>query len=144
VVPVVLGLTAGWATMQPAVSSLHGAHGALGGAEFFVASFFALTLLMLHPYDTRMSDCAVLRPIQWCGVRCYSMYLVHYPIAVLLGNAAMMAGLTSNAALLAVTLPGVIASVVGVSAVFHRWCEVPWLNRPRRAEESSPAAVAVT
>ena len=56
----------------------------------FVASLFAALLVLLHSRDAALARVRWLRPVQWCGVMCYSLYLVHLPVVKVL-----RAGLTT-------------------------------------------------
>ena len=49
--------------------------------SLFVASAFAAIALILHHWDARLARSTVLKPLQICGMMCYSLYLVHLPIS---------------------------------------------------------------
>lgn len=54
-----------------------------GGA---IGAVFACILVVLHPFDSTLSSIRILWPLQWCGQRCYSIYLVHWPVCKLLAT----------------------------------------------------------
>src|SRR5207244_9534568 len=44
-----------------------------------VAFSFAGSLVLLRKHDRFIDEARILRPVRWCGTRCYSLYLVHWP-----------------------------------------------------------------
>jgi len=56
-----------------ALHSTPEAGGVIGGV-------FAIVLLVLHPCDTWLATHRLMTPMQWCGERCYSIYLMHWPV----------------------------------------------------------------
>jgi len=101
-----------------------------GRQERLVAFAFALTILLVHPYDRRMAAHPFARLIAKCGIRCYSIYLVHWPICKILSHALYLAGIQSTAATLAITLPLCMASVLAAGWLFHHLVEQRFLNAP--------------
>jgi len=95
-----------------------------------VAAAFAVVALALKQYDGRLSEARYLRPLHWCGVRCYSMYLVHWPIVKLVSRIAWDAGIRSAGATLAISLPLAITATTVAAALFHRHVERRFLNTP--------------
>lgn len=41
---------------------------------------FAIILIALYPHDETISSWKIVQPLRWCGVRCYSIYLMHWPV----------------------------------------------------------------
>lgn len=98
-------------------------------AGIVVAFAFALLLGWLHPFDAATSRPRVLAPLRWCGVRCYSLYLVHGPVVVLLKWNLYRLGVTSNLGTLLVTVPVCVAAVLVPSALFHHFVERRFQSR---------------
>ena len=68
---------------------------------------------------------------------CYSLYLVHAPLAAVLGWNLYRWGLDTPAEALLVTVPVVTAASLAVGQLFHRVVERRFLNPPHRP--SAPA-----
>jgi peptidoglycan/LPS O-acetylase OafA/YrhL len=98
--------------------------------EFVYASLFGIVLLGLHRWDARISSAPALRPLRFCGTICYSLYLVHWPVAKLVSHGTYLAGLTSPEMILFVSTPIGILSSIGAGALFHRHVERRFLNTP--------------
>jgi len=121
-----------------------GAMSALGGipvwAEFpqgvpaYLVTAFAFALLLggLHRFDAVVADARLFTPLRWCGVRCYSLYLIHGPIVVLVKWNLYRLGVASNAGTLFVTVPACLTAALIPSALFHRWVEARFVSRPAR------------
>src|ERR1017187_6137825 len=73
--------------------------------ELAVGILFATLLLFLRPFDARLAASRPSAPLMWCGTMCYSLYLVHWPIAKLLSSAAWSLRMTSWPLTLFVTVP---------------------------------------
>ncbi|MCM2270723.1 MAG: acyltransferase [Thermoanaerobaculia bacterium] len=108
---------------------------------FFAASF-ALVALALKPKDGSLSSARLLRPLLWCGVRCYSIYLLHWPLGKLISRLAWDLGIQSATATLALTVPAAIVATVGAAALFHRYVERRFLNSPRGEPSSAVSGFA--
>ena len=121
-----------------------------GDAHIAVAAMFALVLVLLDPWDVRIAAHPITRPLSWCGVRCYSIYLVHWPITKAVTGAALVFGQMTSLKTIAVVVPISVAASIGAAAVFHRFVERRFLNpsveRPEQVitETVSPRAVAVS
>lgn len=104
------------------------AGGILGG-------LFALLLLTLHPLDAKLYDLPVLRPLRWCGTRCYSIYLIHWPICKMLATLLHAKGLDAYAVLWpVVTVPVTLLA----SHLFHMTVERRFMSK--RPESPHPPA----
>jgi peptidoglycan/LPS O-acetylase OafA/YrhL len=64
-----------------------------------IGSVFAVTLLALRPLDGRLYGARVLAPLRWCGRRCYSLYLIHWPVCKIVAVLLHRRGLDEYAAL---------------------------------------------
>ena len=110
--------------------------------ELRVGLAFALVLIALHRWDVAIATSRLLRPIALCGVMCYSLYLVHWPIEKVISHLLFEGGLTGIGATFAVTVPvGLGASVLAAWA-FHILIERHFLNRPPAAAEAAAEADA--
>lgn len=108
------------------------AGGAIGG-------IFAVILLVLHPLDSRLSGLQMLAPLQWCGQRCYAIYLMHWPICKTTAVLLHRLGFDEYAVLWPlVTLP--LSILAG--HLFHVMVERRFLNsRLDRPEVPHPPAL---
>lgn len=98
--------------------------------EYAIAFAFAIALLLLHPLDRMMSGSRVLSPVAWCGVMCYSLYLIHWPVCKGISHGAWMLGARSDAITLAVVVPLCMAASVVAGYGFHVFVERRFLNPP--------------
>jgi peptidoglycan/LPS O-acetylase OafA/YrhL len=93
----------------------------------------ACILSALHRYDAEISAARVTRPLQWAGRMCYSLYLVHAPVAILIQWNLFRLGICSPTAGLLITLPAAMTASLLLSRVFHVYVEARFLNPPQRA-----------
>ena len=104
-------------------------------AEHCVVAFlFAFLIISLRKWDDSINRSKVLSPLRFCGERCYSLYLVHWPVVVLIGHAFNALGMTNATAILLITVPCCLATSLLLAAVFHTWVERrfwnPRINNP--------------
>ncbi len=111
-------------------------------ANLAVAFPTAAVLGWLHRFDSRTARLRLLVPLRWCGVRCYSLYLVHGPITSTLSLNLHTAGVTGSAATVLVTVPLCLAASVLGAWGFHRWVETRFLNSPATAQAALPVAMS--
>jgi peptidoglycan/LPS O-acetylase OafA/YrhL len=95
---------------------------------YFAAFCFGILALFLHQWDDDLSRAQFLRPFRYCGEMCYSLYLVHWPVVMLVGRGFDVIGLTSPAAILLITVPACVAVSVILARVFHIYIERRFLN----------------
>jgi peptidoglycan/LPS O-acetylase OafA/YrhL len=95
-----------------------------------IASAFALTLVALSRWDRPVVESAWSRPLRLCGVMCYSLYLVHWPVVKLLTAPLYDAGVRSAWATLTVTIPVTASCSLFLAWGFHRMVERRFLNAP--------------
>ncbi len=96
---------------------------------FLVAAFPAALLLgWLQPFDDSSKRYAILTPLRWCGARCYSLYLVHGPIANLVSYNLYHAGIISPKATVLITMPVCLLASIIAGWAFYRWVEVRFHN----------------
>ena len=101
---------------------------------------FAAALLLGWAYraDRFTADARALAPLRWCGERCYSLYLVHAPLALVGSWVAFRSGITSTAGTLLVTLPACAALSLIAGWLFHRAVERRFLNGPTPSQSELP------
>ena len=107
----------------------------------WLVAFAALIAWMFSAEGVGRWNVLESRPALWVGARSYSLYAVHFPVALLCW--ALVGRLVPDrpAAIGAVTVLGLGASLV-VAAASYRWIELPSLERSRHAgrdKESIPA-----
>jgi peptidoglycan/LPS O-acetylase OafA/YrhL len=110
--------------------------------EFVVASSFALTISLIHKWDDRIAVSKLLRPIKFCGVMCYSLYLVHWPVTKLLSHTLFFAGIRGPWPTLAVTIPLSLGVSILAARLFHKLVEKRFLN-PKNADIGNQINVTV-
>jgi peptidoglycan/LPS O-acetylase OafA/YrhL len=96
--------------------------------SLIIASTFALGLIVLQPFDAQISSTARLKPLFWCGVRCYSIYLVHWTVTHPLEGALSATIGSGLSVTMLLILPATIGATLLVAAPFHRWIERPCMN----------------
>ncbi|HEX5272472.1 MAG TPA: acyltransferase [Gemmataceae bacterium] len=114
------------------------AHSSVGEGGV-VAFAFALFLSLTHRWDRRIASAAVVRPLAFCGGICYSLYLVHWPVAKLAGHGLYLLGVSGDTLTVLVTVPVVVTASVLLAWVFFRLCERRFLNAPATTPARSPA-----
>ncbi len=92
------------------------------------AFVFALLLAWLRPLDARLAAAPAAAPLRFCGRMCYSLYLVHAPVAELVQWNLYRAGFTSPSEGVLVILPAATAASLALGYGFYRLVEVRFLN----------------
>lgn len=124
------------------IDPLH--HWAPGSIEQhgLIAFGFALMLILTRSWDQGIVQSRWTQPLQFCGVMCYSLYLVHYPITKGLSHLLYRAGLESNLSTLVVTIPVCLAASLAVAWPFHVFIERRFLNAPQTPHMKIETAVS--
>lgn len=104
--------------------------------EGFVAFGFAALLVAIQPFDKAWAASRPLQPIFWCGVRCYSIYLVHWPVVKAVSHVCHELGVRGLWPTLLVSLPACIIATLLVGDAFYRHIERRFLNAPLVTLES--------
>lgn len=91
--------------------------------SYATAFAFAVVLIGLHRHDELLSRLAILKPLGVAGVACYSLYLVHAPLCVVMREKFFEYGMTTPGQTLAVTLPACVAASLLVAWPFHVFIE---------------------
>jgi len=98
--------------------------------SMFIGFLFALALSLTHRWDSALFSRWYMRPILYCGVMCYSLYLVHFPITKSLSHLLSVFGVRSLPMTMLVTVPVCTAASIAVGWLFHTKVEQKFLNRP--------------
>lgn len=93
-----------------------------------IAGAFGAVLLWLAPCDQTLHGARWARPVSWCGVMCYSVYLTHWPVCKAISHGMWLAGFRSPAVTLLLTVPACFVASVLVARVFYRTVERRFLN----------------
>jgi peptidoglycan/LPS O-acetylase OafA/YrhL len=99
----------------------------------FSFGFFLLILLTSRAGNIAGNFCR-WKPFVWIGQISYSIYLLHYPIMKLAYSEFGLIHIRDRVLFIAglALLPIVIA----VSAVFHKYCERPFMNTPQTGKNT--------
>jgi peptidoglycan/LPS O-acetylase OafA/YrhL len=116
-----------------------GASGELKQAlfEYTVGFTFAMALVVGHRLDGWTARARVLSPLGWCGRRCYSLYLVHWPVTKVLAAALFAAGVRGAWPVLLAVVPACLGASAAAAAVFLWAVERRFLN-PRVPAPAPP------
>jgi peptidoglycan/LPS O-acetylase OafA/YrhL len=136
-VPIAVVLAAGWAVLQENFGATH------FSTELAAAAIATALMTVLSRHDLALYRAPVLSGLRWCGERCYSVYLVHWPVTKAITGLALWAGLTSPFMILCGVLPAALAvSLVG-AAFFHAIIERRFLNSslPSVSAHSPPSSI---
>jgi len=98
--------------------------------EYYTGFFFAFMISLLYRWDLAIATHWLARPITWCGIMCYSVYLIHWPVVKPISHFLYNAGVVGNWRTLAVTLPVCLCASVACAWVFHILVERRFLNTP--------------
>jgi peptidoglycan/LPS O-acetylase OafA/YrhL len=109
-------------------------------AQLLAAFAGAFLVGVLEPFDGRTAQWKWLAPLRWCGVRCYSLYLVHAPVVYLLSHMLAHLGCVGPIATLMVTIPVCVAASLAAGWAFHRSVEQRFLNSPTNADPQPTGA----
>lgn len=93
---------------------------------------FAALIAWFFAIDGRRLNVLEARPILWLGARSYSLYVVHFPIALLCWAFVGRMDLSRPASIVVVVAFGLSASLLAASANFE-WVERPSLGKSRLA-----------
>lgn len=97
--------------------------------EYPVAFGFALLLFTLRPWDSRLVSSPAIRPLNYCGEMCYSLYLMHWPLVKAISSVCWRSGFKSNTETLLVTVPICLIASLIAGRVFYHFVERRFLNQ---------------
>jgi peptidoglycan/LPS O-acetylase OafA/YrhL len=106
-------------------------------SQFANGAVFALLLALLGPWDDRLFRTPALRPLAFCGQMCYSLYLVHYPVVLVVSHALLNRGVTGLWPTLLVTVPLAMTAALIAGRLFYLLVERHFLNPPRGPREGA-------
>jgi peptidoglycan/LPS O-acetylase OafA/YrhL len=121
-----------------------------GNWLLIVPTAFALGLIVLHRWDAAFTRAHRPGFVWWCGTRCYSLYLVHWPISRPLIRVLYEQGVQSIWGTILITAPIAIAASLVAAWAFHALVERRFLNRhdaivqPHDPATLDPLRVATT
>ncbi len=99
-------------------------------SQSYLAAFvFALLLIALQRWDANLTRARLLAPLKFCGEMCYSLYLVHWPTAIVLNWSFNQLGIRNPAVVFGVELPLCVLAAVALARCFHVLVERRFLNR---------------
>jgi peptidoglycan/LPS O-acetylase OafA/YrhL len=96
--------------------------------ELACASSFALLLIALYRWDEAFVTSPALRPLAWCGFRCYSVYLMGAPVTHVVGSVLQRAGVDGITGRLLIVLPLALVCSLLIAGIFHAQVERRFLN----------------
>lgn len=108
-------------------------------AELRIGFAFAVLISLIHRWDAAIASSKLLRPITWCGVMCYSLYLVHWPIGKAISHLLFANGVRGVMGTLLVTIPVCMIVSLAAAWVFHVLVERRFLNAPMSASQKAPS-----
>lgn len=97
---------------------------------FLVSLIFAASLILLHPFDARLSHLRAVKALSFVGAFSYSLYLMHFLVIGMLSQVFKKLPLPASLHLLLFVL-FIVASLL-VTFVFHLLFERPFMNARRK------------
>lgn len=135
-VPAGMAAALAWAVLRPEF----GSNGIV--TETAVGAATALVLIPLYRHDASWAALPALRPLQWCGLRCYSLYLLHWPVAKIVRWGLTTEGIVAWPRTQLLSVPLTLVLSVAVTAVFFEYVERPCLSPSSRRAVAAVAAGA--
>lgn len=89
------------------------------GQAFLIAGAFAVAALWLHPFDARITQHPAMKPLQRCGLMCYSLYLVQAPIINVIRGGLLWSGVDVNRLSPFLSLPLCFVPTLWLAWRFH-------------------------
>ena len=120
--------------------------------EYYVGFFFAFLLAVLYRWDFAIATNRLLRPITYCGIMCYSLYLIHWPVAKLVSHIFYVLGIKEEWAAILLVIPFCTVLAAALGWGFHLVVErrflntppvLPWRVKQRKEEQCADPAPSV-
>lgn len=102
----------------------------VGARDLFTTAAFGLLLITLRPWERRVSDRPAFGPLRACGRRCYSIYLAHVPVCMVISLWLCEQGMTTFWARALVVIPVASALAIGASWLFYAAIESHFQGKP--------------
>ncbi len=90
--------------------------------QIAICAGFALLLAALRPFDASIRARRPVAALAWVGERSYSIYLLHFPVVIAIGDTVYPFGWTRGGALYA-TAAASSAIAIGLAIPFHAFVE---------------------
>jgi peptidoglycan/LPS O-acetylase OafA/YrhL len=110
--------------------------------EYVSGFLFAIVLVALRPFDARAARSAFVRPLSWCGVMCYSLYLVHWPVCKALSHSLQVAGARTDRSTLLIVVPACLVASILVGWGFHVMVERRFLNKRLKVNQEAASPLS--
>jgi peptidoglycan/LPS O-acetylase OafA/YrhL len=109
--------------------------------SLIVSTVFAIVLVWQYKKDEFFQQIGLSKMLNWFGLRCYSLYLVHFPITCLISfwNYEHF-GFQSSLATVFVTLPMCLLFSSLAASVFFNYIEKQFLNTRRHLACKAPSS----
>lgn len=114
-----------------------------GDNQSLAAALFALSLVFVSRFDASIARLRLLAPLRACGVRSYSIYLIHLPVCIVVLNTLDVWGLQSFWVRALVVVPVAVGGSLAASWVFHELVDTPVANASRGRAKRSAERLAV-
>lgn len=99
-------------------------------SSLLIGTIFGLLLIILNPYDSTIHSMKISRIFNWFGERCYSLYLVHFPIvSVISYQFSVKLGFCDPLSAICLVLPCCFIASVVAAQFFHVAIERRFLGR---------------
>jgi peptidoglycan/LPS O-acetylase OafA/YrhL len=117
--------------------------------ELFAGLGFGLIISLLYRWDRQLTTFRAATPLYACGVMCYSIYLVHWPLVKALSHILFLLGVGTGYSAFLITLPACVAGSIGIGWLFHVTVErrfmksrpsLPALKRAAETITNNPSA----
>ncbi len=95
-----------------------------------IALVFAMLLVAMHPWDRQWHEHDWTKPITWCGVMCYSLYLVHWPITKAISHICFWQGIDTPLETMFRKRADLCSLFSDLCYYFHVFVERAFLNSP--------------
>lgn len=102
-----------------------------------VAAGFGLCMVVMRRWDAPLGGTPTLGWLRACGRRCYSLYLVHLPVMIVVSTLLYNQGISSFWARALILIPVEVLISVAAGWAFFRFVESRFLSLPNRPSRPS-------
>ncbi|HLP78155.1 MAG TPA: acyltransferase, partial [Candidatus Paceibacterota bacterium] len=96
--------------------------------SYLTAFVFGLAIVGLSRWDIAITSSRLMKPLRFLGEMCYSLYLVHWPVVMVVGHTLDSMGISNPFASLLITVPCSIGVTILLGRCFHLWVERRFWN----------------